>query len=361
MRSRKRGTMTDFSSTDKLSQILTDALKRTPTLVELRTGINIILNKTISPADANLSAFLGILQVRGLDEESILSLVDAILQFEDYTPFEYDVSGVNNVVCVAGSGKKYLKTLNITTLATLIASGLGTTIVKPTSHGVTSVRGSGDLLSALGIKTCSRIDEAEQMLHLTGVAYFSIENMIPDFDARYGGRQLTISPLSYLLPALMSPVRCDHVFYGLSDGAIEKSASLISRYCQKGNIAVVSSSLHGGFIDELLFNGTGQMLIKNGRSKKIVPDWFSESEQGIIDEIRARTAEKSYWKQVDNVIDGREDNAYVRTICLNAAAIMVTGEAVSSLHQAYEQAHDYVLSHQLRERIQSIRNFQMTI
>lgn len=338
---------------------MNNALTGNPDPSALREGVDIILREKVSPADANLSALLGILQARGTDEESVFALVDEILRFERYRPFYYSLPGIENIVCVAGSGKKFLKTLNITTIATLVASDLGVNIVKPTSHGVTSILGSGDLLEILGIRVCRNVDEAGKMLRITGVAYFSIENLIPDFDARYGGRQLTISPLSYLLPPLMSPIKCDHVFYGLSDSLVEKSASLVSRYCRSGNVTVVSSSIGGGFIDELLFNGNSRMYIVNGKSLELTPNWFFEDERVISDAIRVRDTKQSALARIDDVIYGRADNPYVRTICLNAAAMMLTGGISGSLKTAYEQAHDYILGGRLRGRIQSIRDAQM--
>lgn len=348
----------NFSTIDQISCILQKLLnKKNISEYDLRKMITLLLaNKDLKNIDSFLSAFLTGISFVDLSASDISSLVDEILLKDTYTPYKNNLEDIKNIICVAGSGKKYHKTFNITTLAAILASGLGAKVVKPVSNGVTSKLGSGELLEILKIDACSDINDIYDQLIKNNISFVSIEKNIPTFDEIYGGRQLTISPLSYVLPGLMSPIKCEHIYYGLSSDEHSKSFELFRKYGVPGNISVVCSNYSGGFIDELIIGPKSKLSMMTSDNKVYVLNILDQ----ILDEtdpmnIRSLSSEKKNVQYILQIIDSGVINDYTKIIALNAAGILVTSSIYSSVSEAYITSLNYIEDLKLSKRIKYLQ------
>ncbi|MCY7191595.1 hypothetical protein [Streptococcus gallolyticus] len=347
-----------FSTVNQISCILQKILnERDIAEYDLRKMMNLLLNnKDLKNIDSFLSAFLtGILFV-DLSSDDIASLVDEILSKDKYIPYENDFKNIQNIICVAGSGKKYHKTFNVTTLAAILASGLGAKVVKTVSKGVTSKLGSGELLDTLKISAYNRLDDIYNQLNQQDICFVSIEQNIPTFDSIYGGRQLTISPLSYVLPGLMSPIKCQHIYYGLSSSEHLKSLELFRKYGVPGNISVACSYYYGGFIDELIIGSNSKLSIMNSDNKINVMD-ISEQISDKTDpmNITSFSKEKRNVEYILQTIDSGIINDYTKIVALNSAGILITANVFSDLMEAYRASLNYIKNLKLSNRIKMLQ------
>lgn len=348
-----------FSVIDKISRILQKIIQnKTSSEDDLRIFISLLLmNKDIPNVDSFLSAFLTGLSFTDLSSRKISFIVDEILKVDNYKPYNKELSDIKNIVCVAGSGKKYHKTLNITTMSAILASGLGAKIIKPTSKGVTSKLGSEELLTHLNIPIHTDIYNIHNQLKKFNISFTSIENNIPTFDDIYGGRQLTISPLSNILPGLMSPIKCEHMYYGLSSDQHSKSLKLFRQYGISGNISVVCSEYREGFIDELLFVNKSKLsmlrddnLIEEYKILDILPEKIDpQNIESLSDENKNIT-------YILRSVNSGLVNDYTKTISLNSAGILVTSNIYSTFEEAYRDSLDYITSLKLSNRLKKIQN-----
>ncbi|WP_207940475.1 anthranilate phosphoribosyltransferase [Enterococcus sp. DIV2402] len=324
---------------------------------DLRKIITLLLvNNDLKNVDNFLSAFLTGISYIDLSASNISSLVDEILLLDNYIPYENDLKDIKNIICVAGSGKKYHKTLNITTLAAILASGLGAKVVKPVSNGVTSKLGSEELLTSLKITAYSDINDIYDQLSKYNISFVSIEKNIPTFDEIYGGRQLTISPLSHVLPGLMSPIKCDHIYYGLSSDEHSKSFELFKKYGIPGNISVVCSNYSGGFIDELILSPKSKLSMMKSDNKVDVLNILDQiSDRMDPMNIRSLSNEKKNIKYILQTIDSGIINDYTKTIALNAAGILITSNIYSNLAEAYLISLNYIKDLNLSKKIKDLQ------
>lgn len=347
-----------FSIVDQASCILQRILnERNISEYDLRKMMNLLLsNKDLKNIDSFLSAFLTGISFLDLSSDDISSLVDEILSKDKYIPYKNDLKGIQNIICVAGSGKKYHKTFNVTTIAAILASGLGAKVVKPVSKGVTSKLGSGELLETLKISAYSSMDNIYNQLRQQDICFVSIEKNIPTFDSIYGGRQLAISPLSHVLPGLMSPIKCQHIYYGLSSSEHLKSLELFRKYGVLGNVSVASSYYYGGFIDELIIGPNSKLSIMDSDNQinevKIL-EQISDKNEPI--NISSFSNEKRNVEYIIQTIDGGIINDYTKVIAINSAGILITANVFSNLEEAYQASLNYIKNLELSNRIKKLR------
>lgn len=145
----------------------------------------------------------------------ILGLVDFVKDVDPgFVVKKIDPNMDKSVIGVSGSGKKGIKTINISTASALTATVAGVAIVKPISKSTSSLTGSTDILESFGAQI--NISHVDMMNVMKGVGFgaFSIERSIPIFDGLYGGNFLVPHALSYVLAALVNPVNCTGYIHG---------------------------------------------------------------------------------------------------------------------------------------------------
>ncbi|MCT7755780.1 MAG: hypothetical protein N4R76_04330 [Lactobacillus iners] len=339
----------------QLQQIVND---KKYDILELKDILYYLMSSDKKYSDAFLSSLLMGLELVDMPSKDIKTLIDVIIRINHYNPFSVSLSKYPNITCVAGSGKKYYKTLNITTLATIVASGLGAVIVKPTSKGVTSRLGSEDLLSYLKLPITNSITKAETFISKNYIAFFSIENLIPKFDAIYGGRQLTISPLSNALPGLMSPISCQNIYFGLSSNYHNKALNLLRSYGIGGNISISSTKLNEGYLDELTFSSGSKLTFESSNNSTIILEGIT-FDKADLNNARSTNNITNNINKIISEIKSTEVTDYMKIVCLNAAGILLTAGVYKNIRVAYEQAKLYVQKGKLLDRINALRGKQL--
>lgn len=327
-------------------------------ILKLEDILYYLMSSNKEYSDAFLSSLLMGLELIDMPSKDIKALINTIIKANHYKPFSVSFSKYPNITCVAGSGKKYYKTLNITTLATIIASGLGAVIVKPTSKGVTSRLGSEDLLTYLKLPVTNSIVEAKTLISENSIAFFSIENLIPKFDAIYGGRQLAISPLSNALPGLMSPISCKNIYYGLSSNYHKKALSLFRSYGIKGNISISSTKLTEGYLDELTFSNNSKLTFEPSDNSKIILEGFNFDEVNL-NNVKSTNNVTNNITKIISEIKSTEITDYMKIVCLNAAGILLAAGLYKNIKVAYDQAKLYVQNGKFLNRINNLRGKQL--
>ncbi|GAA1934917.1 anthranilate phosphoribosyltransferase [Streptomyces sodiiphilus] len=242
-----------------------------------------------------------------------------------------------------GSGKKTFKTINLSTAAALVAATGGAHIAKLGSRSASSKTGSRDffdLVGAAGDAVPHR--EMVDITAETGFGFFSIENRVPEFDCRYGGRFQAVHALSLAFPALLSPVMCDAYVYGLSHPAVGASARLLSRLGLP-EVTVINSSLGRAVqVDELLPGSTARicrigadeedLLFGNEVCQAVASmpqDLLSVSQH---EDPRANVA------AAISVLAGQDSGQARNAVALNAALLMVTSEVVPTVQSGIDTA-----------------------
>lgn len=327
----------------------------------IRAFDNILNSKSNSIRDVQLSALFYLIMKSNPTPELIYNMLQTAFSMDHFKPLSIQLEGIDSITCVAGSGKKRVKTLNISTFSAITAATVGINIIKPGSTSVSSKLGSADLMQFLGLPIYEDKHLISKMIKSTNIAFFKVENVIPKFDSVYGGKFLTVNPLSFALPALLSPIKYDQLLYGLTHPCIELSVQVMNRFGLQ-NLMVVTSSDHENLnIDEMgLFRNNYYIKQKNGYSNGKV-NFSPEKELGIspykLDQIVTRNSPTENLLIMLNALQGKGESVFVDILSINAAAILSLTNKVENIREGFYLSRKLLYRGDVFEKLLQIVSF----
>lgn len=290
-----------------------------------------------------ISTLFTYLMLKKKNSEMILKLLEESFKKDNFIPYheELNTENKNPTILLAGSGKKGIKTINISTTSAIIAVSLGANIMKPCSMATSSMNGSSDFLNMVGVNTQLSAENTKKMINETGFGIFSIEKLIPNFDRVYGNVFYAPNILSYGLAALICPIKPDIVLYGLANKDIEISAQILRKY-NINRYRIVSSEIDKiYFMDELNIFGKAYILDES-MSEKCMYDF-----QKIL-KLNKFKYDINSIKQLNNKVDninialnilkGDSNTAYSKVVALNAGNILQLSGIVNTIEEGYYKA-----------------------
>jgi len=281
----------------------------------------------------------------------IVNLVRAVLKIDGVSLRSVDLTadGTRKVITVAGSGKKGVKTVNISTPASIVAASLGSRIVKTCAKSASSLTGSSDFFESVG-GVFRNIPDTVEVFNKTNIALVSIENMVPKFDSLYGGRLLAPTVLSYALPAMITPFKTDAVLYGLSLPRIEKSIHSLHGLGYN-NVMVANATedkIH--YVDELGLYKVNKVVYGRTSEEKSdlmmadPVDMLKLSDRYSIEAIRERQNRKENIKVTLDVLKGDGEKDVRDIIAVNAAAMVFISGISEDLKEGFSLAQKEISS-----------------
>lgn len=247
---------------------------------------------------------------------------------------------------LAGSGKKGVRTINVSTPAALVAAALGARVIKVGSAATSSVLGSRDLVHALGLPERRTADGVRADLARCGFAFVAVEPEIPALDALYGGRFHVPNPFSFGLAPLASPVRGDATVFGLSHPRVDVAACVLSRF-GTDCVDVLSTRLPDGrYLDEIGL--TGKVHWCRVRDSEVAPVEVMPADFGMTadwsGEIpRPRSSEEAV-EWTTELMSGRGLAIHRAFVTLNAAHLLVLSGITTSLERGRAAAEEALRS-----------------
>lgn len=288
-----------------------------------------------------ISTLFTYLMLKKRNSEIISKLLEESFKKDNFIPYNEKLNLKNKtpIVLLAGSGKKGIKTINISTTSAIVAISLGASIMKPCSMATSSMSGSFDFLNMVGVNTKLSIDDTKKMLNKTGFGIFAIEKLIPNFDSVYGDVFYAPNILSYALSALICPLEPDIVLYGLANREIEISAQILKKY-NVNKYRIVSSEFNDiYFMDELNIFGKSYILDDN-MNEKCMYDFRQRLNLNKydIDSIKQSNNKEDNINIALNILKGKSDTAYSRIVALNAGNILQISGIVDTIEEGYYKA-----------------------
>lgn len=289
-----------------------------------------------------LGSLLTSIMAKNPTEDEIVALLKTAFSMDNYDPLNRPQIEIPNSKCITivGSGKKGIKTINISTASALLAASMGAYVAKPGSSSTSSLTGSADFMELLGANTHLLTHESMEILKKCGFSFFKIENVIPKFDSVYGGNFYVPHALSFGLAALVCPISTDVTLYGLAHPNVELSLNVLKRF-NVGNAMVVSSTddnIH--FIDEMgVFGKTrligtkdgisnGELVIFNPLEELKLPKYTSN-------DIKQGQNQEENIKYILDALAGHGKMAHEDIICINCANILYLSNLASNLVEGY--------------------------
>jgi len=291
--------------------------------------MNTIMEGAATPSQ--IAAFLVALRAKGETVQEIAGLVEAML--ENANPLT--VRG--QTLDIVGTGGDRLNTVNISTMAALVAAGAGAKVVKHGNRAASSSAGSADVLEALGVRLDLPIPRVEAAAESVGITFCFAQVFHPSFrHTAVPRREMGVPTAFNFLGPLTNPARVTSSAVGVADA---RMAPLVAGvFAARGSRALVFRGSDG--LDEL--TTTGPSAIWEVRGGEVVRSELDPLEIGIpratVEDLRGRNAAYNA-EVVHRILDG-ETGPVRDAVLLNAAAGLVAFDqyAEGSLEERLSRA-----------------------
>jgi len=277
--------------------------------------------------DAQIAALLVALHMKGETVEEIVGFAEAIRAAA--TPLNLrrdstvDVSGTGHeaLVDTCGTGGSASATFNISTATAFVVAGAGVRVAKHGNRGMSSKKGSADVMEALGVNIQLPPERLAACLEEVGIAFLFAPAMHSAMKfVQPARRELKIRTIFNLLGPLTNPAQASGQVVGVySLDLVEKVAEALSML-----------GLHRGFVvhgldglDEITLTGPTRVAeIRDGtvRTYEITPEEFGITRAGLDDISGGDSAANAVL--IRKVLGG-DKSPRRDVVLLNAAAALV--------------------------------------
>jgi len=348
----------------QLSDVSPSLLKLTSgeslTLRESREAFNIIGDH--DETSLFFVAFTSALMARGPTVEEILGLC---LDRKDRIGSIRVKTEPKDIIDLSGGGGDKIKTINVSTAASLVAAAGGLSVAKQAAAALTGLTGSSDILQTIGIDVPTakvdrkRIKKAFEKLNFVAYNYAALA---PEkFKNFLKWRKKAVkSKLRYFVPwhiasFAYSPIKMENRLYGL---ALPKYLRLLAKVLKALGYkrAMVVHGVDG--LDEISNIGVTKVIEVEGnkmREHELSPNDFGVRASRLTD-IEIKTKDESITKFLKTIL-GKGNRALQDLVAVNAgAAFYLTGKK-KTLREGTRYALDLITNGKVVDKLEEIVSF----
>lgn len=197
-----------------------------------------------------LAGFLTALATKGETVDELRGLADAMLAHA--TPVSID----GDTLDIVGTGGDRLKTVNISTMSSLVIAAAGVKVAKHGNRASSSSSGSADCLEALGVDLNLPKERVIDNFHELGITFLFANLFHPSMrHAAIARRELAVGTAFNVLGPLTNPARPRAAAIGVSSA---RHAPIVAGVlAERGNSALVFRGVNA--MDELSTVSTNQV------------------------------------------------------------------------------------------------------
>lgn len=273
-------------------------------------------------AEVQIAAFLAAMRVKKAAVTEIAGLATSLREHAVRVE-----TGLDNLIDTCGTGGAPLKTFNLSTSSAIVAAGAGCRVAKHGNKKITSVCGSADVLTALGVNIAPGPDIVAECIRQAGIGFMFAPMFHPAMKHVQSVRQsLDFHTAFNILGPLANPAGARAQVIGVSDVALmERMAQTLKMLGARRAMVV-----HSNGLDEISTMGPTNILFlrEDGtiEAQVLTPQSLG-LRQADLSELAGGDAEVNA-RIVRSILEGREQGAKKDIVALNAAAaIMVAGLA----------------------------------
>jgi anthranilate phosphoribosyltransferase len=287
---------------------------------------------------AQIAALAVALRIKGETVEEMSGLVTAMLGFAEQVPLPPDVADV--VIDTCGTGGDRSGTINVSTIAALVAAGAGARVCKHGGRAATSQAGSADVLEALGVVIDLGPAGVARCVVEAGIGFCFAPRFHPSMrHAIPVRRDLGVPTVFNFLGPLANPARVRRQVMGVSDPRMAEKVLGVLEARGASHALVVYG--HDG-LDELTTADTSTVHeLRDGDVRTYVVD---PAELGLARAVRADLLGGDAATNaacVRSVLDGAS-GAQRDIVLLNAAAALVVAGIVADLGEGVGRAAESI-------------------
>ncbi len=287
---------------------------------------------------SQIAGFAVALRSKGETIEEVTGLVEAM--YARMTPIS--VSG--RLLDVVGTGGDRSMSVNISTMAAIVAAGAGARVVKHGNRSASSASGSADVLEALGIRLDLPVDRVAALPDEAGITFCFAAAFHPAMrHAAVPRRELGIGTTFNFLGPLANPTRPDAQAIGCADRRM--APVMAGVFAQRGVDAWVFRGDDG--LDELTTTTTSSVWTVNAGEVAEVSVDPTDYGLALAPADALRGGETAYNAAVVLRLLEGEQGAVRDAVLLNAGAALAVYDAPGadvreSLAAGIEKARDAV-------------------
>ena len=261
--------------------------------------------------EAIAGAFLLGLHVKGESSGELAALAQGMLQ--KATPLQVNRQALDLV----GTGGDQHNTVNISTMASLLAAGAGAPVVKHGNRASSSMTGSADVLQELGINLNMKVNDLASCLEEVGISFLFAQVFHPAVRHIAPIRKSLAVPTAFnFLGPMTNPARVKSSAVGVARSDMAEKMAQV--FAARGDHALILRGSDG--LDELTI--TGPSHIWEAWDGGVKEHSFDPASYGFsyasLDELRGGDA-KHNAQVVVKVLQGRP-GPILDAVLINAAA-----------------------------------------
>ncbi|MGB3736823.1 MAG: anthranilate phosphoribosyltransferase, partial [Ilumatobacter sp.] len=271
-----------------------------------------------SATAAQIAGFVVALRVKGESVDELAGMLDAAMRQAAIVPLTEDErSGAVDVVGTGGDGSH---SINVSTMAAIVAAGAGASVCKHGNRSASSKCGTADVLELLGVAIEQTPDGVAACVRDAGIGFC----FAPAFHAafRFAGpprREMGVPTAFNLIGPMANPGRVRNQLIGVADPQF--APTMLGALQRQG----VTSAwvVHGDGLDELTTSGISHVWeLSNGEQRSFTID---PADVGIAsatsDDLRGGEPEENA-EAVHRVLAG-DRGPHRDVVVLNAGAALL--------------------------------------
>ncbi|MFJ9668355.1 anthranilate phosphoribosyltransferase [Streptomyces sp. NPDC101219] len=288
--------------------------------------------------DAQIAGFAVSLRAKGETVEEITGCVRALYDHANVI----DVPGAT--VDIVGTGGDGAKTVNISTMSSIVVAGTGAKVVKHGNRAASSASGASDVLEKLGVNLELTPRRVAQVAEEAGITFCFAVKFHPALRHVAAARgQLGIRTVFNFLGPLANPARVKAQAVGVADRRM--APIMAGVFAGRGHSSLVFRGDDG--LDELTTTGTSHVWVVRGG--KVTEEVFDPRDVGLdlVDVSALRGADASYNAEVARRLLDGERGPVRDAVLLNSAAALVAlepapGSLTEQIRAGMEQAAESI-------------------
>lgn len=274
---------------------------------------------TGAATSAQVAAFAVMLRSKGETVDEIEGLVASMLRHARLI----EVPGP--CVDVVGTGGDGAKTVNISTMAAVVAAGAGARVVKHGNRSASSASGAADVLEELGVRLDLSPQRVAEVAEEAGITFCFAQAFHPAY--RHTGvarKEVGVPTVFNFLGPLTNPAQVKAQAVGVADQRM--AAVLAGVLARRGNSALVFRGFDG--LDELTVSTSS--TVWTAHAGTVAEEVFDPREVGIeLSPVEAlRGADAAYNASVARKLFEGETGPVRDAVLLNAGATLAALEAL---------------------------------
>lgn len=324
--------------------------KENLTYDEAYRAMTAVLNGEVT--DEELANLLIALNEKGEVVDELHGICQALL--DQATRLEHHIP---NAIDNCGTGGDQSKSFNISTTAAFVMSAAGATVAKHGNRSITSLSGSADLLSTLGISIDFDPFYTTQALENIGIAFMFAPQVHKKMGQIMRVRNALKRPTLFnLIGPLINPVKLDYQYTGVFDRSkLTIMAEVAHRLGRKKAIFINGAN----YMDEASLSGDNHLVIlENGeiRSEIIHPEMFHleyQPQEALIGGDSQENAQITF-----NILNNKGTQAQHDVVALNAGIGLYACEQADSIEEGIAIAKECIESGRAKEKLNHVIQYQ---